>query len=223
MKYLVFDAGPLISLTMNGLLQVIENLKKNFLGEFIITSSVKYEVVDRPIKVKRYKLEAIKIQDLIDKKVLKIAENLIPEDKLRRETQKILRNSDSVISYHSDGKKIKILQEGEASCLAFCNLIGADSMIVIDERTTRFLIEKPEKLEELMEKKLHTNLDFNSSISFRNYKIIRSAELLYIAYKKDLTGLAKNKDSLDAMLYGVKFKGTAISVKEIEAIKQMSY
>lgn len=224
MKYLIFDAGPLISLTMNGLLDVIVRLKNVFDGEFVITNPVKYEVVDRPIKIKKYKLESIKIQDLIDKKILRLANEFVSEEKINRETQKILRETNDVISHHYDGKKIKILQEGEVSCLAFSNLCGAESMIVIDERTTRFLIERPEKLEELMEKKLHTNLDFNPIYisKFKKYKVIRSAELLYIAYKKNLLGIKKNKDSLDAVLYGIKFKGTAISNKEIEEIKQLA-
>lgn len=223
MKYLVFDSGPLISLTLNGLLDIIVNLKKNFKGEFVITNAVKYEVIDRPKKIKKYKLESLKMEELIDKKIIRLSSDFIDEESLNKETQKILKESSDIISYHNDGKKIKILQEGEVSCLAFCKLIKDDCLLVIDERTTRFLIEKPKKLEELMERKLHSNLDFNNEAAqkFKGYKTIRSAELLYIAYKKDILGMKKSRDLLDAMLYGVKFKGTALSTKEIELIKQM--
>ncbi len=225
MKYLVFDAGPLISLTLNGLLDVLKNLKQVFRGEFIITNSVKYEVVDRPMKIKKYKLEAIKIQNLIDEGILKNANNYIDENNLKKETQKVLKESNNILSYNQDGKKINIIQEGEASCLAFCNLAKEQSMIVVDERTTRFLSERPEKLEEMMEKKLHTNLDINinSIKSIQNHKIIRSAELLFIAYKKNIIGIKKSKDLIDALLYGVKYKGTAISNKEIEILKQYAH
>ena len=54
MKYLIFDAGPIISLTMNGLLPILEKLKKVFDGEFILTPSVKSEVIDRPMRIKKY-------------------------------------------------------------------------------------------------------------------------------------------------------------------------
>ena len=75
-----------------------------------------------------------------------------------------------------------------------------------------------------MEKKLHTPLDPNLSLleGMKKFKFIRSAELLYIAYKKDLIGVKKEKELLDALLYGVKFKGCAISSVEIEEMKKLS-
>lgn len=74
-----------------------------------------------------------------------------------------------------------------------------------------------------MERKLHSNLDanFNLILNLGNYKFIRSAELVFIAYKKGLVGLGEGKDVLDALLYGLKFKGTTISSKEIDILKGM--
>ena len=47
MKYLIFDAGPIISMTMNGLLPLIEKLKNECGGcEFVLTPAVKKEVID---------------------------------------------------------------------------------------------------------------------------------------------------------------------------------
>ena len=54
MKYLILDAGPIISLTMNGLLWVLEKLKQDFDGEFIITPEIKQEVIDNPFRIKRF-------------------------------------------------------------------------------------------------------------------------------------------------------------------------
>ena len=45
-KYLIFDSGPLINFAMNGILHVLERLKKEFDGEFIITKEVKKEIID---------------------------------------------------------------------------------------------------------------------------------------------------------------------------------
>jgi hypothetical protein len=250
MKYLVFDAGPIISLTMNGMLPVIERLKSVFDGEFILTPAVKREVVDRPMKIKKFKLEALQVQDMIDKGIFKMSGDIISNQKLDREAKKVLKSANGVLRSTTTGEKISIIQAGEAACLAFVNLVKAsngmtsagpgDCVIAIDERTTRMLTEAPQNLEGMMEKKLHTPLDATPALldGFKNFKFIRSAELLYIAWKKDLILTTRNsvpskkgtnvpassgnKELLDALLYGVKFKGCAISSVEIEEMKRLA-
>ncbi len=223
MKYLIFDAGPIISLTMNGMLSVVEKLKKFFDGEFILTPQVKNEVVDKPMKIKKYKLEAIRVKDMIDRGVFKMSSEIIPNQKLDKETKRILKITNGTLRTVQTGEKIKIIHDGEAACLAFSNLCGEDNVIVIDERTTRMLTEAPQNLEKMMERKLHTPLKANLSLldELKNSKFIRSAELLFIAYKKNLIPIKKSKDLLDALLYGVKFKGAAISSVEIEEMKRL--
>jgi hypothetical protein len=223
MKYLIFDAGPIISLTMNGLLPILEKLKNVFDGEFILTPSVKSEVIDRPMKIKKYKLEAIQIRNLLDKGIFKLSSEIIPDNNLDSEIKKILKITNGVLRTAQTGEKIKIIHEGEAACLAFSNLCGVENVIVIDERTTRLLTEAPRNLEKLMERKLHVELYSDTSLldNLKRYKFIRSAELLYVAYKKDLFEIKNDKDLLDALLYGVKFKGASISSGEIEEIKKL--
>ena len=82
--------------------------------------------------------------------------------------------------------------------------------------------ENPENLAKLLDKKLHARININKENCnfFRNFKFLRSAELVYVAYKKGLIDL-KNGDVLDALLYAVKFKGCAISGEEIKEIKRM--
>jgi hypothetical protein len=94
----------------------------------------------------------------------------------------------------------------------------------VDERTTRVMIESPEALKKIMEKKLHTEIKVNLSEikKLKSFKFIRSSELIYIAYKHGLLDYKKDKSVLDAMLYSVKFHGTAISSKEIEDIKSLA-
>lgn len=224
MKYLIFDAGPIITLSMSGMLPVIEKLKENFKGEFILTPQVKVEVLERPMKIKKYKLSAIQIKSLIDKGVFKMSTDIISDTQLEKETKRILKVANGALRTAQTGEKLKIIQKGEASTLAFSNLCKTENVIVVDERTTRLLTEAPQNLEKLMEKKLHTPIKAELSLlaEFKNYKFIRSTELLYIAYKKDLLPMKKSKDLLDALLYGAKFKGTAISSKEIEEIKSLS-
>jgi hypothetical protein len=223
MKYLIFDAGPIISLTMNGMLPVIEKLKSVFDGEFILTPAVKREVVDRPMKIKKFKLEALQVQEMIRRGVFKMSEDIISNQKLDREVKRLLKVTNGVLRTAKNGEKIKIIHEGEAACLAFANLCGCENVIVIDERTTRMLTEAPGDLEKMMERKLHTPLKSELSLlaDLKNFKFIRSAELLFIAFKKGLIGIKDDKGLLDALLYGVKFKGCAISSAEIEEMKKL--
>ena len=57
MKALVFDAGPIITLTMNNLLWLLEQLKSQFNGEFFICPAVRRELVDKPLQTKKYKFQ----------------------------------------------------------------------------------------------------------------------------------------------------------------------
>jgi predicted nucleic acid-binding protein len=223
MKYLIFDAGPIISMTMNGMLVILERLREKFDGEFILTSQVKKEVVDHPLKIKRYELEAIQVQSLIDKKVFRMADEIIDPRKLEMEIREVLKRSSGFLRVSDSGERINIIQEGEASCIAFSKLCGCENVIVVDERTTRLLTEAPTSLENLMERKLHTPLVQEPSLQkyFRDIKYIRSTELIFVAYKRNLIPLKKDKQLLDALLYGMKFKGTAVSSQEIEEMKRL--
>lgn len=223
MKYLIFDAGPIISITMNGMLPILEKLKSVFDGEFILTPQVKKEVFGNPIKIKKFKLEALQVKNIIDRGIFKMSNEIIPSQKLDKETKRILKLTNGILRTTETGEKIKIVHEGEASCLAFASLCNSDNVIAIDERTTRMLTEAPGNLENMMEKKLHTPLSSELSLlnDLKKFKFIRSAELLFIAYKKKLYGMENDKDLLDALLYGVKFKGCAISSTEIEEMKRM--
>ena len=87
MKYLIFDAGPIISLAMNGMLPVIEKLKGVFDGEFIMTPHVKNEVVNRPMKIKKFKLEAIQVNDMIERGIFKMSSTVVPQEKLDKEVK----------------------------------------------------------------------------------------------------------------------------------------
>jgi hypothetical protein len=140
-----------------------------------------------------------------------------------------MKAANGVLRSTATGEKIAIIQEGESACLAFARLVKGDHVIVIDERTTRMLCESPQNLESMMERKLHTPLDSNLDLinGWNNFRFIRSAELLYIAWKKKLiltTGSSGKRDRelLDALLYGAKFKGCAISSVEIEDMKRLA-
>jgi predicted nucleic acid-binding protein len=223
-KVLIFDSGALISFSMNGITDYIRKLREVFKGKFLVTSEIKKEIVDKPITIKRFQLEALKLKQLLDDKVLELPSSLgINDSQITSKMNEILSISNN--TFQGTKKNIHILDSGEASCLALSKILDEKkikNVLVIDERTTRLLVEKPENLLRIFERKMNIKITSKQQNYkfFSGFKIIRSAELVYVAYKKGLTKL-KNKNVLDALLYAVKFKGAAISRDEIEEIKRI--
>jgi predicted nucleic acid-binding protein len=225
MKAIIFDSSTLISFAMNGLYDEIAELKKIFDGKFLIPKEVKYEVIDRPMQIKRFELEALQIKRLLDEKIFEMPDSVgVKDSEVSVGKKQILDTSGEL--FEKDHQKIKPIDEGEAACLALSKILNKKkikNIIAMDERTTRILCEKPENLKDLMERRLHAKI----LVKKENYKlfsgftIIRSAELIYVAYKKGLINYLKNGVVLDALLYAMKFKGCAITFEEIEEMKKL--
>lgn len=218
-KALIFDSGAIITLALNDLLGILEPLKLAFGGEFYITEPVRKEIIDTPLKTRKFALEAMMIKTVIDKRILKIVSGA----DIKKETGRILETANT--AYKADNENMRIIHEGEASCLALYNLIDAEKKaVVIDERTTRMLCESPENLHRLFESKLHRKIVAvpKNFEMFRKIKIIRTSELCWLAYKKRIICLpALPPEALRALLYAVKYKGCAISNKEIEIARRL--
>ena len=112
-KAIVFDAGALISLSMNGLLDELVKLKKIFNGSFLITKQVKNELVDKPLNIKRFELEALKAQKLIEDKILEEAHNYGIDDSLIETKTKEMMDIANGIFADKMGN-VNIMQIGEA-------------------------------------------------------------------------------------------------------------
>ncbi len=222
---IIFDASTLISLSMNGLLGELKKLKEIFQGKFIITKEVKYEVIDRPIKVKRFELEALRTMKLLREKVIEMPDSLGISDKdIEEAKNKMMDIANNM--FVGNKKNIHIIHDGESSCLALSRLLldkKVPHVIAIDERTTRMLSEKPDNLKDLLRRKLSTNVQLKRKDFkyFRGFRFIRSTELMYVAWKKGLLDLKDSKMVLDAVLWALKFKGAAISGDEINEIKSI--
>jgi len=222
-KALVFDAGPVISLTTNNLLYLLEGLRQKFNGQFIIVGGVKRELVDKPLQTRRFKLEALQVQSLIEKKTLTVLE----DEKVRSLANKLLDIANSILLAHDH--PITIVQRGEIESLA-CALIYKANAVVADERITRTLIENPEGLKRLMEKRLHQPLKLNKAAlhefqeQTRHIKIIRSIELITIAFELGLlndliVGIPNaRRELLESALWGAKMNGCSVSEEEINKI-----
>ena len=102
--------------------------------------------------------------------------------------------------------------------------------IVIDERTTRELIENPDRLANLMSNKLHTRVDADKELLTKlkeklgKLKVIRSIELAVMGYELGWFDkyLTEDKDARkilkEAILWGIKIRGASISQEEIDKI-----
>ncbi len=223
-KVLIFDSGTLINLSMNGLLYVLEKLKEQTTMRFVITEKVKYELVDRPLTIPRFELGALRIQKLIEDKVIETPSVLdVSQNDIESKTSDFLHIANH--SINSRGKWINIVSDAEMSCLALSSLLterGIENMIAVDERTTRILSEKPENLEKLMSKRLHIEVKAETKdlSIFKQFKFIRSTEIVYVAYKKDILNL-KGPKALEAVLFATKFKGSSVSYEEIDVLKKL--
>jgi hypothetical protein len=225
-KVIIFDASTIISLSMNGLLPELRKLKEIFKGKFIIPEEVKKEIIYNAIKIKRFELEALRAKQLIEQGILELPESLgINKKEISRRTFEFSELANEM--FITNRKEIKIIQAGEAACLGLSKILdekGIENLIAVDERTTRMLVEKPQNLKSLLERKMHMKVLFkkDNSKEFRGFKIIRSAELIYVAYKNKIIGMKDKGRLLDALLYAIKFKGCAISTSEIEEIKRLA-
>ena len=220
-KAVIFDSSTIINLALNSMLGILHPLKESFGGNFLITSIVKKEIIDVPLSQKRFELEALQISNLIEKGVIEISS----PPGLEKETENSLNIGNSI--FEADGEEIKILHGGESSCFALAKLLKNDYDIIlgIDERTARLLSEKPENLRKLFEKKLHTDVsaDMSKVSYFSGFNIIRSSEILFVAYKKGLIELPANAETaIDALLFAARFKGCSISYEEIERAKVLA-
>ena len=225
-KVIIFDSSSIINLTLNGLLGEFKELKKIFNGKFIIPEEVHQEIVDRPMEIKKFKLEALKIKELVEEKVLELPDSLgINEAKLSAKTKEMMGIANNTFFGHENA--IHIIDSGETACLVLSTLLtekGIKNVISVDERTIRMLGEKPENLLEILKRKLHVGIKANRENFkfFKGFKFIRSSELIFLAYKKGIVKLKNNnRQVLDALLYALKFNGCSISEEEIAEMERM--
>jgi hypothetical protein len=222
-KTMFFDTGPIISLIMARLWWVLPKLKVKFEGQFYITPAVYRELIERPLKTKRFKFEALQALRLVREGTLEVYDK-IPVTQVKRLTS--IANS----SFTLNGKAMDILQQGEMEAIAAAIQEKAVALVV-DERTLRLFMEQGKNVKSLLEhrfkKKVVANPEkirqFNSEV--KGVPLIRSVELVSVAYKMGLLDgyVAPKKggraELLDSVLWAVKINGAAVTEHEIEELK----
>ena len=212
MKKIVCDASSLISMSDNCLLWLLPSYKT----EFIVPEEVRREIIDRPIKNERFEFKAMRLQQAIDAGMIKV----VSSKGVSSRATEIANLANSLFRY---GKHdVKLIHGGEAESIALMEKQGIQTLL-IDERTTRLVIEDRVSLKKYIQKRTGFHLKVNNMVEkqlgedFGHIDVIRSTELIAWAYEQGL--LAKfghGKELLHASLYGLKYSGCAISRDEIE-------
>ena len=121
-KAVIFDSGSLISLAMSNLLGELRKLKEKFKGKFLITADVKREVIDKPLTIKRFWLQAMMIEQLLADRVLEMPDSVsVSEEAINSQTKKLMDVANSM--FESRGRDVKLISSGESSCLALSRLL----------------------------------------------------------------------------------------------------
>ncbi len=212
----ICDAGTLISLTDTCFVNLLYMLKNRFNAQFIIPRSVYNECIGRPMKMRSYAIHALRMNQALEDGILKLV-----ADSKKSEVNKVLKQTNKL--FFAGDRPLELVHRGEAGMIALADRLGVDNLLM-DERTTRTLIESPMLLHKHLEKEFHRKLrvDKKSMNKFldmtRKMKVFRSSEILVLAYENEYFKGFNNYElkMLEASLNALKLNGCAISFNEIK-------
>jgi len=217
-NYVLCDASSLISLTVSCLDSLLPFFQEKFRVRFLIPKSVEYEAVTRPLsfKSKIHSFSALRIKDMIHDEVIEVV-----SENAEEETKELMRLGNSI--FHARGRTVRLMHMGETEMLVLANRLQVPSLLM-DERTTRILVEDPISMKKHLQKEFRANimvnkkhlLDFSSKV--KDLDVIRSTELLYLAYENGFLRHFNDieKDAAEAALYNLKYAGCAVSFNELK-------
>ncbi|HII53766.1 hypothetical protein COT30_02295 [Candidatus Micrarchaeota archaeon CG08_land_8_20_14_0_20_49_17] len=207
------DSSSLISLTNSCIYNVLYYLKSKYSCKFLITPAIYAETVLRPLHIREYSFSAHMINQLVNDRVVELTEH----SHLEQERDRVLALANNIVSL--DGKQLKLIQKGEAELIAY----GKGTNVLIDERTTRMLIENPHLLISHLRDEFRQSLSVNPRKlgEFKSYTngmvMVRSTELAIFGYENGFFDKFKGKqDVLRSALYKLRYSGCSISFEEID-------
>ena len=216
-KNIVCDTSSLISLADNCLLKHLAKINANFL----VPQGVRSELVENPLHTHRFKLRALEMNHYFENGLIREVKN----DKIFPEAQRLAGLANTLF-YYKD-QPVRIIQEGEAESLALLRLTN-EKTLLIDERTTRHLIEDVDKLQKFIQGRTGLQLEVNTKArkqlqnDLLGINVMRSSEIIAFLYEQHLTEHhAPEKAFLEAGLYAVKFSGCSITDDEIKQYIEM--
>ena len=231
MKAIVFDSSTIISLVTSCLAWILRELKKATEIEFLIPRKVYEEVVVAALRNWNYKLEGVRVLNLIGQNILKV-EDL---KETNREASRFLNLANNL--FYTKRRNLRLIHYGEAEAVGLCKVLGVKNLAV-DEKTTRLILENPEKLKSLLESKLHMKIRVNERNlrnlreNYGDFNVLRSTELLALGYEKGvfanfLGGCGVDgklrRDFLLGALRLLKLNGCAIGGDEINEYMEIFF
>ena len=186
-------------------------------------------MIDKALRIRRFEFEAMQISQLLNNGTLEIIES----KEIKQLSGKLMDLANH--SFRAKGNWVKLVSSAEIESLAADAILESDAA-VIDERTIRLLLENSPNLTKLMEFRLKCKVQPNKENIrefkklLKNVQIIRSTELVTVAYKMGLLkeymptiSSIKNPKQrlLNAVLWAVKVRGCSISKKEIDEIVKL--
>lgn len=215
----VCDSSSLIALTEAGLLGALISIKMKMKGDLFITKGVEGESIDYPINVPEYSFAAVRLKRALDSKMFKLIEYSVGT------LDTVLHSANNM--FYTD-RPFHLVDEGEAEMIAAAVDNGLTTLLM-DERTTRALIEAPMDLKKHLEEEFHIDIRVNQDMYSEFHKItenlvvIRSAEIIALANDKGYFKKYKelSEEAYEAALYAIKFKGCAIGFDEIKELAKL--
>ncbi len=204
------DTGPLISLSSTCLLWLLDKLS----FDFYVPPAVVDESYRAPMHTKQYRFSALRIHKYVTEGRLKTRDLGKDGAKLAEEFTRLANSA-----YVARHRPLRIIQRGEAEAIILSKQL--DNVLLVDERTIRLLIEDPEELKYLLERRTGQNIRHNKDLTDRiqemagDVLMLRSADLVAYAYEEGILD-GGNKDLVEAALYALKYAGCAISEQEIQ-------
>jgi hypothetical protein len=135
--------------------------------------------------------------------------------------------------YRSKGNFFKIVHNAEMDVLAAA-ILGKCDAVVIDERTTRLLVENPDELHNMLRENAHCKVFIDQACLnkfsnwTKNIKVIRSVELALVAYEAGILDkylldpkMESKKMLVESILWGIKLHGCSVSRAEIEQLTKI--
>jgi len=213
---IVCDSSSLISLSETCNLGSLEFLKKECNARFLVPPEVKNEVFVRPVRIPKYEFSALRLNNQLEHGVL---EESRPTG-IEALTRQVLELSNSAFSFR--GRKLQLVQRGEAECVALCIALKADGVLV-DEKTMRLFIESPSTLLQRMGGEYEGGINIDKGTLATLGKLtqgifcLRSSELLGIAAAKGFFRQfgAHERQAYVASLTALRNSGCGITTDEI--------
>lgn len=216
---IVCDSGSLITLTSSCLDRLLYFFAEKHNVRFMIPKAVEHETVGRVLdeNIRKHIYSALRIRQAIDDGIIARVDADVSLQGSR------LMNAANNLFYVK-GKPLRLIQEGEAQMLALSRSVGVDYLLM-DERTTRMLIEAPIRLKTHLEQEFGVNAMVNKenlrrlSSELSGLRTLRSSELAMLAFEKGYFDDMESRkiDMLEAALYKMKYSGCSISFDEIKS------